>query len=798
MLFLKFIAAFVTSLFVLSTILSPDVLGRSERTQSARIVGQVVSEEDDSPLAHVNVFIAALQRGDVSNLDGEFEIDRLPPGDFLLAFRLQGYESYDSKPLRLTPNQTIELKVRLRSKVVELDQMVVTARRSQDRTSEVPQLVTVITPRRIQERNVAQTPELLREEAGVAVQKTNQGGGSPIIRGFRANKVLLLIDGVRLNNSTYRGGNTQYLGTHDSGALQQVEVVHGPQAVAYGSDALGGTINLITRSPALNQVAKWQASTRLASAENSVITQAGVETGSDKLGLLVQGSFKSFGDVKRGSGGGGELMRRLRNDSRVTRVLNKTQAPNGYDSYDLHSSVLLKLSEARRFTAVYQLSRQSKVPRYDVIETGKDSVRLFDPQERDLVYLKYTDADTARLYDRLAATVSFHRQAERRKRIKVGGSVESRDRFRTATAGFQVQLDKTLAGRHETQYGAEFYFDNVATSSNARNLSNNEIRPAAPLFPDGSTFKTLGFYGQNAVLFTDRLRVIAGARLNFSRLQAPFVSDANSDDIFGNIEQTSTAVTGSLGARYAVSGSLNLVGSFAQGFRTPNLDDVSKLGPGKGSSFFDVPNPDVDPERTWSVDVGVKAHSHNLRMDIVGFYTRINDLLIRRPAEFRGSPIIVDDGDTLAVFHKENAGRAYTTGLALHGEFALSGSVAVFADAGYTYGQNLSDDEPLSAIPPFSGSVGARFRSARYGLELNTRFAAAQSRLAAVDREDLRIPERGTPSWVTFNFRSNARLLSFLSVHFEVANVLDANYREHLSGFNAPGRNFIVGANLNY
>ncbi len=771
-------------------------------TNEAEIVGKVIAEKGGSPLPHVEVFIEELRRGDVSDENGEFRLSQLPPGKYIVSFRLLGYEDYNQPNVVLTSNETIKINVSLTPNVLEMNSLLVTATRTADASYDLPQMVSVVTARKIHERNAQQTPELLREESGLTVQKTNQGGGSPIMRGFKANKLLLLVDGIRMNNATYRGGNTQYLNTIGAASIDRVEIVHGPNSVLYGSDALGGTINVSTRTPRLTASPNFRfgggLSGNVATAENTKTTHLRLEAANQRVGFLVEGSLQSFGDVERGTNGGGTLMQRLQDDSRTQRILRKKQAPNAYDSYDFTAKSLMQLGNAQRLTAAYQLNRQSEVPRYDVVETLSDSIRLFDPQERDLFYVSFDDHDPTPLYNSLSVTLSFHRQFERRIRQRFGRVQETRDQFRTWTTGLQVQFNKDLGTRHRAVYGTELYYDDVATRSTIRNTQTDDEAATAPVFPNGSSFFMLGVFAQDAFRLSESWEITAGVRFGLTRLRAPFRDDPQSDDVFGNVRQNATSLTGSLGSRLKISDAVSFVTNLSQGFRVPNLDDVSKLGPGGGSSFFDVPNPDTEREKSISLDGGLKLRSHQINASIIGFYNYVTDLLVRRRATFGGSPFVVDGSDTLSVFRKENAGEAFTAGFTSAAEILLQDRLSVFGNFSYTYGENLSDDEPVSGIPPFTGLVGVRWRDSKFWTEVNSRFATEQSRLSLSDLEDLRIPEGGTPGWWTLNVRGGLEVSRHLALNLSIANIFDQNYREHLSGLNAPGRNFILAARFDY
>ena len=765
----------------------------------SELTGTVKDAETGEPLENVEVFIESHRIGDVSNTTGMYRIAKLRPGNYLVVFRLQGYQTVKKNISVRQESAALELNVALTPALIELKHLVVTATRETESDFDLPYLVSGLSPKNISQKNMQQTPELLREEVGVVVQKTNQGGGSPIIEGLRANKLLLLVDGIRLNNATYRGGNTQYLNTVSSDNLHKIEIVHGPQSVLYGSDALGGVINLMTHTPTFSTSQKLithgSVKGALTTVDGNKSSHFSLTTAHSNWSLWVEGSAKSFGDVTRGNNGGETLMHRLENDTRTRRKLPKKQAPNGYDTFDFSTKTFFKVNPGNFFTVAYQLNRQHDVPRYDVIEVLKDSVRLFDPQERDLFYVRWENRTTNTFFDHLTATVSLHRQFERRFRQKFGSHRETMDQFRTLTTGLQMQFNKLTPQSHHVVYGSEFYFDDVNTHSHIRNTDTNALTTATPLFPDGSTFASLGAFFQDRFTLPFKLRVTTGLRYNLAHLKAPF----NTNGLpFKTIRQTSSSLTGSAAFLYPASEYIHIIASAAQGFRTPNLDDISKLGPGKGSSFYDIPNPEARPEKSLNLSAGLKFRTQQLHAVISGFYNTLHDLLVREPATFNGLPYFIDEGDTLQVFHKANAGKAYTTGLALQTELQLQRHWIFSGNISYTYGKNISDDEPLSAIPPLSGFAGLRFNKKFIWTELTMRFATEQSRLSSEDKKDLRIPEGGTPGWWTLNIRTGVNLQKGVSLTVSATNLLDRNYREHLSGFNAPGRNFTFTAQFTY
>lgn len=785
-------------IILLAGICSPLVVAHARSDKiAARIVGTVIDAETQEPLQRVEIYIKALQRGEVTGENGTFQLDRIPPGEYEVSFTRQGFKTHKQE-IKLQSGERLTLHLQMTAKAIELDEVQVTANRGLMSSQDAPQMVSVMNAQDIRAANLQQAPEILREAAGVFVQKTNQGGGSPIIRGLKANKLLLLVDGIRLNNSTYRGGNHQYLNTVDAQALERVEVVHGPVSALYGSDALGGAVNVITRSPQFHDQRRLALRGSLAgmisTADHTQTGHLDLSASHARWGAVFDASFKSFGDVTRGVNGGGLLMQRLANDARVNRRLLETQTPQGYESFDLSGKLGIKLSETLQLTAAHQSNRQEAVPRYDVYEAQTDSIWQYAPQQRDLSYISLQNSGQSFWFDVATFTLSRHRQFERRKRQGYGGANENRDQYETVTLGAQAQFNKIIAARHVLVYGSEFYHDNVATLSTQRNTISGAISPRNPIYPDGAAFANFGMYAQAEFAIAPRWTVIAGARFSAFRLRAPFAPELK----LGTVTQKPSALTGSLGTKIDLAEGLGLVANVAQGFRAPNLDDLSRLGRARGDLIFEIPNPDLKPETSLSFDAGIKLNFERVQANAIGYYNALANILARRSAAVAGLPFVIDEGDTVAVFQKTNAGRAYTTGFEIETEIALTARLALRGNLSYTYGQNKTDNEPLSAIPPLHGLAGLRFEQQQFRAEIYARFAAAQNRLAAEDRDDLRIPEGGTPGWFTLNLRAGLPVSKHLHVNAGLANVLDRNYREHVSGFNAPGRNFIAGAEVKF
>ncbi len=778
----------------------PALIAQSGQAEFGRIIGTVTSKESSFGLENVQVYIPARNIGAVTRSDGSFVLKKLQPGYYKLKIRMLGFETVTLDSVLVRAGEVVVLRPQLVLKVYEVHEIQVTASRHEALQQSIPQLVSVVNRLKIRQRNSAQTPEILREEMGVFIQKTSNGGGSPIIRGLKANKILLLIDGIRMNNATYRGGNLQYLNTIDPGSIERMEVVHGPSSALYGSDALGGTINTITAEPGFSRSGKPAWSGRLetgfSSAEGNHRFTLQTAVHAKKWGLSLQSARYGYGNITRGGNGGDELMRRLSLTPESGRNLAKKQRPNAYDARYSQFKFTFQPHYKHKFTLFYQLARQGKVPRYDVFERQAYQAYFYEPQNRDLAYLKYENALHGPLADLMILTLSIHRQKEGRVKQKTSSVKMTVDRFSTTTRAWQLQFNKIFRKKHFILYGAEAYYDRLSANSYSRIIADGvgEITSRAPLYPDNSRHDSFGVYAQSEWHLTPPWMLTSGLRYSAFLLDAPFSKKPPLH--LGLVKRRTFALTASVSSRYEFNEKISFVSNIAQGFRAPNLDDVSKFGPGKGDSFYDVPNPKIQSETGISLDGGLKFAYENARLNLVFYYTRLNDILIRRPAEFNALPYIIDENDTLAVFHKANAGKAVVSGFEIGGEALLKWGIIARANLSYAYGFNQTANEPLTAIPPLNGLFSLRRTSPHFWLELSSRFALEQNRLSSEDLLDLRIPVGGTPGWFTLNARSGWAINDNIDLQLALMNMLDWNYREHLSGLNAPGRSIVMSGKI--
>jgi hemoglobin/transferrin/lactoferrin receptor protein len=667
-------------------------------------------------------------------------------------------DGYESRAVVVTPSTPRAIVVRLQRRQIRLDErVVVTAGRASEALSDVPRAVSVVTRAELDERLPGTTPDALMDVAGVLVQKTNLGAGSPYVRGLVGNQVLVLVDGVRLNNATYRFGPNQYLGTVDPDLLGAIEVVRGPGSVLYGSDAIGGVVNLVTRTPEFS-ASGWT---------HGLESRGGVSAGAVEQRGRLGFTLASPGVAIRGGVSGHKV-----GDLRAGGTRG-TLTPSGFGEAAADLAVALRLTPAHRVTGTLQAHHQGDVPRWDQVVQRGFSRYAFDPQTRQLASLRYT-GQALGWADVVSATASFQRTDERRRIQRTGASTDTTELDRVRTVGVSLDVQKRLAPQLTLQGGGEIYRDSVSSTRVDLDTRTTVSLARRGLYPDGASAASAALFARG-VWTSGRLRAEAGTRYSSFRVSA-------SDATFRDLDVTPSAWVGQAGASLRLVGQSLVFGSVAQSFRAPNIDDVSTLG--RFDSGIEVPSAGLAPERGLTSELGVRARGRAVSATFVAFRTNLTDLIDRVRASYEG----LSTFDGQPVFQKANIGEARVTGWESELEWRPGTYWVVTAHATATRGQALTRNEPMRRIPPLNGGAALRWRprpSTWAGVA--TRWAVRQDRLSSGDLADHRISPTGTPAWTTVEIFGALPLGRGVRVTGGVRNLFDALYRVHGSGIDAPG-----------
>lgn len=666
---------------------------------------------------------------------------------------------------------------------IELEPVVVTATREERRSFDVPNAVTIIEGEETARRSPTVLPDLLRGEAGVFVQQTTPGQAAPIIRGLIGSSILMLVDGMRLNTAFFRSAPNQYFALVDPYNVERLEVVRGAGSTLYGSDAMGGVLNVITPIPRFI-TDQWQlhgrALEQFASADTSWVNRLSLQGG--RSGVAMSGGFtyQDHNDLR----GGGEI---------------GVQRPSGYDAYAGDGTLFLERGNQDLLFS-FQYLQQPKTPRFDELVPGfgqtqpSSAVFFFEPNDRLFVHGRYRLRDPLPFIEGLELHLAFQEINDDRRSRDFGSTREDRERNRDRLIGLTLQLTSQWGEWMTFTYGGEIYLDEVTSSRVARNINSGAISTRQSRFADGSSLNSFGFYVQDEIRLHPRLTATLGGRFSHFDIDIP-----KADREVG-AHLTTSDLTGSLGLLYHLTPVINLVTNVGRGFRVPNVFDLSTLGPRPGNRFS-IPNPNLKPEEVITVDAGVKLKLPRFAGEVFGFYSdfrdKIEDALtgdcFRDGVGIVPPPCMPDDR---RVVQSQNLNKVTLYGVEAGGRFRLFDNLDVSSSLTFTWGEEEFRDGrtvPADRIPPLNGQVGLHYRpTRRLWLEPFLRFATTQDRLSDRDRTDPRINPEGTPGWVTANLRLGWDMNETFRARLAVENILDQPYREHGSGINAPGINAIV------
>jgi hemoglobin/transferrin/lactoferrin receptor protein len=752
---------------------------------TATISGKII---DESGAGVIGAAISLKPSGSytLSDSTGRFVLPDISVGIYALSLDRVGFKSISDITVEVVDDDTVRLSdIVLYQEIVELPAMTVTATRSARSVEDVSQKMSVVSSRQIADRGAKTPADALREETGIFVQKTNQGGGNAIIRGHSASKVLLMVDGVRLNNSTYRAGNHQYLATVSPELIDQIEVVHGPTSTQYGSDAFGGTIHLRSATPSYSANGtdvSGKLLSQLSSADGERSSSLQLSISGRNAAFSARGGYKHIGDIQQGNHFGYGLS--------VLADGDNLQNNNGYIARDFDSKAVVAVGSRTQLTGAVQLSRMPRVPRYDKFAYENFYRWDYTGQNRDLIYLTFDRDVGGKLFRSSRLTLSHQKQTEGRETQATSTDPMTDEHDNTTTLGVVSEFHLKVES-HQVLVGAEYYADKVRSSRTEINGASASVTVFnRGRYPDKSLYRSLGAFIQDEWQAGARLRLTVGLRLSVLRATMPFPDDTSLPTNLGTVRQSYSAITASAGVLFKLSPTLSLTSNVGQAFHAPNLNDLSRLGESKGLTF-EVPSPELSPERMNSLDIGCKLNSPVWQASGSLFCNWVDGLIESADALYDGSPTITKGSVVYQVKAKANIGTARIYGFESSVSRRITESIRLRAGLAYTRGVNTTADEPVGSIPPLFGLAGIQYESRKVVAEIWSRFASAQRRLSSDDRDDPRIPAEGTPGWYTMNLRASVRAAEWMRLRVAVENLFDRLYREHGSGVNAAGRNVI-------
>ncbi len=781
----------------------------------------VLDAEDREPISNVVIYNADRSKTVLSDGNGKCDLSSFNRNERLTFKHL----SYNVR--RATLAQVLRHRgvLYLVMKAEQLDEVVLSVSKWEQQKKDIPNKIMTLDTRDIAFTNPQTSADLLQNSGRVFVQKSQMGGGSPMIRGFATNRLLLSVDGVRMNNAIFRGGNLQNVISIDPFTVKKTEVIFGPGSVIYGSDAIGGVMNFYTKDAVFANGKEMRVTGntgyRFASANTENTLQFDINLGKRKWAFLTNASYSEFGDLQLGAHGPDSylrntyLVRRNGEDVMVANENPKKQHPTGYHQINLMQKVGYRPNATWNYKLGLHYSETSDYARYDrLIRPDKEGSGLrsaewfYGPQKWFMGNLQLEKKGKGVFYDGLKLTTAYQHFEESRNDRDFQDLTRFTTQEKVDVISTNLDFENKKIGNLRLYYGGEYIFNKVRSDGSQRNIETNEVADAASRYPDGSTWQSASGYINGEYQAKPNFTLLSGLRYSHVWIDAVFDKTFYPFP-FDNADLNNGALTGSLGFSWFPKEHLQITLNGSTGFRAPNIDDIGKIFDSEPGAVV-VPNPDLEPEYAYNIELGVqKNFNDKLVLKGAAFYTYLVDALVRRDYQFNGASQIEYNGELSDVQAIQNAAKAYVYGFEFGLEAFLSDQWSLVSNLTLTEGieeEEDGTDSPGRHVAPTFGDFHVIWKKQRWKNDLFLNYNGE------ISFKDLAASERGktyiyaadsegnpySPSWYTLNFRSQFSISNTLKASFSLENMTNQRYRSYSSGIAAPGRNYIVGLGYSF
>ena len=731
------------------------------------------------------------------------------------------HSAYVEISLSIDVIESLKFKVPLNQKLIILDEVIVAASKWETKSNEIPNKIEKIKRRDIVFNNPATSADMIAAGNQVYVQKSQLGGGSPMIRGFAANKILMVLDGVRMNNAIYRSGNLHNVLQADVNSIEEAEIIFGPGTNIYGSDALGGVIDIHTIKPTFStdekMVGSGHALSRISSADFERTINANFNLSNNKWALGANISYSKFDDLRMGSMHNNY---NLRNeyvdvingiDSIVTNSDPEVQRYSGYDQLSMITKVRHKFSDNITWDYSLYLTTTSAVPRYDRLLQYSDDVLKYakwdyEPQQWIMNRLSLNMQNNASWYDNAVFTLGYQNVKEGRSDRKYKDDWLRKRKEHVDIFSLNADFDKVLGLGHYLYYGFEVVYNNVESEGMQENIRNQEEEVISSRYPDGGTkfFQSGAYLSYKRNFNSIPLTLLTGIRFSYVSLYSKFNDTTFYQLPYTDISIKNGAITGSVGLVYHPdSWQYNI--NLSSGFRAPNLDDVAKIFDSEPGNVV-VPNKNLKPEYLYNVDVGIIKKFNGLaKLEVTAFYSYLVDAMVRRDFTLNGHDSIMYDGELSRVQAIVNTGSAQIYGASIIFDIKIFKNLAVKTILTTIKGEDDSG-EPLRHAPPLYGETKFTYEKNRLKMMLGLDYNAeiSYNNLAPSERDKAYLYATNasgnpySPGWWTLNYMGSYAFNEKFVISFGVENILDYRYRPYSSGITSPGRNFLLALRYSF
>ena len=789
----------------------------------------VRDSKTSSPLSNVYIYNESKTKSIITNDQGQASLSNFS-SDEKVYFQLLGYTLLE---LQLSEFLNNSFDLYLDSESQNLDEVILSVARSESNANEIAEKVSVIKAEDLYLTAPSSGAEMLELSPGIRIQKSQGGGGSPVIRGFEANRVLIVVDGVRMNNAIYRSGHLQNSITIDPNNIDRVEIIYGSSSVGYGSDALGGVVHYYTKNPTIKDSIKIKSSfssnynTANSSISNSFSTNYSEET----WGMFSTISISKFGNIKMGErrehgyqswGLNNYYSENSRYNFKDQPSYNEEpnlQQNTDYSQVDFFQKFLFKLPYQNLLNLNIQYSESSDIDRYD-----KFSEWFYGPQKRLLVSPSLKFFSQNPLLKRGRITLAYQMVQESRINRKFSSLIRSSQLEKVNLFSLNGDFDTSFDNGHAVSYGIEGTVNRVISNAYSQNIviNGNEISNLGPKtniptrYPsDGSSYKSFAMYVNWTWNMNDFFTFNAGTRLTYTGLRASWKESASINAQLSNVKLNSSALTTTLSMTLRPSKKFQVMTVLSSGFRNPNIDDIGKIRENNG--ILVVPNTFLKPEYAYNLDLGINYKSLNelTYLSLRTFATVISrhivrdDFIIFSDNTTPDESTILYNGEEVTTIANKNLGNRFIHGYSIDGFSYFSRSLKLNGSLSYVKGDENETYGPMPSISPIFGTISGEYTKDKIKISALYKFSGDKSpkdyslggedgleETPVITENSNGIIYAGTPKWSDFSIYTNYDISEDVKIRIALTNIFDNHYRTFASGISAPGRSFQIGLYL--
>ena len=806
-------------------------------------ISQLVKVNDmltQEPLSDVYIFNESKKKYTSTNNSGVFDLNFFSVKD-TLTLSLIGY---DDKKITVEDvifnSSLIEMSVNEK----KLSEIVLSVARTASQSKKITQKVEIINKNSIVKNSPATGAEVLLLAPSVRVQKSQGGGGSPVIRGFEANRVLLVVDGVRMNNGIFRSGHLQNAITVDPNSLERVEIIYGSSSVGYGSDAVGGVVHYYTKTPKINNAQKLTNffSSTFNSSRQSVVHHLNSEASFNKSAILTSFTFSKFGDIimgknrQHGFQNWGLVNEYSSNSSSLYfESSSKNNNPHiqknsGYSQVDFLQKIVFTLPKEKQLLINFQFSNSSNIPRFDKLnEMTRNKLRFaewnYGPQKRLLIspQLKIFPKKKYLYKGNIIAAYQWVKESRIQRRFESLERINQNENVNIFSLNADFEMQKTR--KISIVYGFEFVGNKIKSDAFKERLTvlGNTITQTqfSGKFPsrypnNGSSYFVSAGYSNLRLDMNSKLSVSLGARYTSTKIKASWVNEQFLKSRNLNLKTKNNALTGSISSSYRPNKKVKMNILFSTGFRSPNIDDIGKIRENRGVLI--IPNPELQPEYVYNFEGGL-TFSNDDFFSIEGrfFNSNIKNYIGRIISPFTNdlsdSDIwsLIIDKQKLSTQINQNIGNARIYGVSIDGKAKLFSGFNIMGNINLTDNTINKKIGQIPSILPLYGNVRINYNSKKFNLTLSNNFSGRKlsqdysrggedkiEETPIINNEKGNIMYYGSPKWSIYSISAALDHNENVRTSFSIENIFDLHYKEFASAISSPGRAIILNLNVKF